>query len=382
MNLHRYLIGLLALAIACVVLRPLNSPAQEGGAGLHYDPTPSFDNGTLRSKSALGQLEEMTGQKVERPAPIQGMDTETEQPRPQPAPPPPRYGAKQAFTDALKNGMADEISSRIANAILNGGRDQQQQEAAARQAAVEEAERRAQEQARRIQNAQHYRADWDARQKESSQRLAGVFDTGGTAFFGQPNADAKAIAAILGDTGAGAGPAAEPGIVLPDTAVVQLLQQPTAIKIGGATPPPLSSTRSPALPRMKEENAENQESTPNLQREVAAAIARRFVDLHIEYAEKHVKEWAWDLLGEGTGVRVIKTSYETEETRRDLTERISGMYTDFIKEFGEYAQTAARTSASPRNDDAELAEAQGRKVGRSGQEMPERINEMALGRVE
>jgi hypothetical protein len=279
--------------------------------------------------------------------------------------------------------MADEISSRIANAILNGGRaQQQQQEAAARQAAAEEAERRAQEQARRIQNAQHYRADWDAREKESSQRLAGVFDTGGTAFFGQPNADAKAIAAILGDTGAGASPATEPEIVLPDTAVVRLLQQPAAIKLRGPAPPPLSTTPAPELPRGKEEYAGSQNSTPNLQREVAAAIARRFVDLHMEYAEKHAKEWAWDLLGEGTGVRVIKTSYETEETRRDLTERISGMYTDFIKEFGEYAQTAARTSASPRNDDAELAEAQGRKVGRSGQEMPERVNEMALGRVE
>jgi hypothetical protein len=279
--------------------------------------------------------------------------------------------------------MADEISSRIANAILNGGRaQQQQQEAAARQAAAEEAERRAQEQARRIQNAQHYRADWDAREKESSQRLAGVFDTGGTAFFGQPNADAKAIAGILGDTGAGASPAGEPEIVLPDTAVVRLLQQPAAIKLRGPAPPPLSTTPAPELPRGKEEYAGSQNSTPNEQTEVVNAIALKFVDLHIEYAEKHVKEWAWDLLGEGTGVRVIKTSYETEETRRDLTERISGMYTDFIKEFGEYAQTAARTSASPRNDDAELAEAQGRKVGRSGQEMPERVNEMALGRVE
>jgi hypothetical protein len=386
MNSHRYLVGLLALAITGAMLRPLNSPAQ-GGAGLHYEPPPSqFDNGTLRSKSALGQLEEMTGQKVQRPAPIRGMDTEVERRAPAPPPPPkPRYGANQAFSDALKNGMADEISSRIANAILNGGRAQQEQQAAqaaaARQAAAEEAARRAQEQAARFQNAQHYRADWDARQKETGQRLAGVFDTGGTAFFGQPNADAKAIAAILGDTRAGAGPAAEPESVLPDTAVVQLLQQPTAIKIRGAAPTPLSTTPSPALPRMKEENGAKQESTPNLRREVAAAIARRFVDLHIEYAEDQVKEWAWDLLGEGTAARVIRTGYETEETRRDLTERIGGMYTDFIKRFGEYAKTAARTSASPRSSDAELADTQEKEVMRSGQEMPEKFNEMALGQV-
>jgi hypothetical protein len=384
MNSHRYLIGFLTLAIACVVLRPLNSPAQ-GGAGLHYDPAPSFDTGGFQSKSALGQLEEMTGQKVERPAPMQDMDTQRAQPQPQPAPPPPRYGAKQAFTDALKNGMADEISSRIANAILGGGRAKQQQdaanEAAARQAAVEEAERRAQEQARRIQNAQHYRADWDARQKESGQRLAGVFDTGGTAFFGQPNADAKAIAGILGDTGAGASPAGEPEINLPDTAVVRLLQQPTGIKLRGPAPPPLSTTPPPAMPRGKEENAGSQNSTPNEQTEVLNAIARKFVDLHMEYAEDKVKEQAWELLGEGTSVRVVKGVYDWEENRVTLTEKIGGMYTDFITKVTDYCNSTAKVSGSPRNSGLALAEAQGEEVDKSGTQMPEQFNGMALGEV-
>jgi hypothetical protein len=281
--------------------------------------------------------------------------------------------------------MADEISSRIANAILNGGRAKQQQdaanEAAARQAAAEEAERRAQEQARRIQNAQHYRADWDARQKESGQRLAGVFDTGGTtfsAFFGLPNADAKAIAAILGDTGAGASPAREPEIVLPDTAVVRLLQQPTGINLRGPAPPPLSTTPAPELPRGKEENAA---ATPNELKDGVKARALGFVDAKVEQAEDDVKEWVWGLFGDGTVGRTVKEVRHFDEHRKSLTEKIAGIYTDFIDGITNYCNGAVGVVGSLGNNGLEETEEKGKEVGKRALQIPGKLIKIAFGEV-
>ena len=391
MNSHHDISGWLAITVTvgCLLL-PVNSPGQDyqGGAGLQSGGGSQFNNGTLRSKSALGQLEEITGQKVQRSAPTRGMDTETERtPRPQPAPQPkPQYGVHQAFTDALKNGLADEISSRIADGILHGGDAEKQRAAqAATQAAAYQAQQEAIRQGRII-TAQHYRADWDAREKESGQRLAGVFDTGGTAFFGQPNADAKAIAAILGDTGTEASPASDPEIVVPDTAIVQLLQKPTAIKLNSPAPPPLAraplSKVPPSTPRQEiEGNAVDQELTRKENVEVAKAIARKFLDLHMEYAEDKVKEHAWELLGEGTVVQVVKEVHDWEEHRVTLTEKIGGIYTDFITKFTHYCDSAARVSASPRSSGLAPAEAQGEEVAKNAAQMQDKFNETALGEV-
>lgn len=148
----------------------------------------SWDKG-LQSRSALGQLEEMTGAQVDR-----------SQSSYQSAAPKARstLSSKQSFNRAMNAAVADAVADVLLAAIFSDNsaakaKAQAQAEAeaqAAAQAAAAEAARVA-EAARqaRIKLANDLRSAWDAQDQAMAGNLSGAFDVAtGTAFFGQPNA--------------------------------------------------------------------------------------------------------------------------------------------------------------------------------------------------
>src|SRR5664280_412593 len=220
--------GLLVLAIVfAATLLPASALAQ---AGLTGDATGSsadqFDKG-FQSKSALGQLEELTGTTVDRSSSQSSNQSTVTRVAPQPRPVQPHYDPNQQIAGAA---AATIIGALFANVFSdNSAQEQAAAEAAAAQAAAEaEAFRVQQEAARkaRIQMAQHYRADWDSREAEIGDRLGGAFDvTTGTALFGRPaNPDADTVAAILSQDigGAEQTPGEIPDVYSSDPSVVDL----------------------------------------------------------------------------------------------------------------------------------------------------------------
>lgn len=155
-----------------------------------------FDTG-FKSKSALGQLEELSGGKVDRSAP-------TAAPRAVPRPLKPRLSTNQQIgvmatgmllEAVLGNVFADNSAAQRAEA------ERQAAEAAASAAAQAEAQRLAEEAHRQmlVATAQSYRQDWDARDQALSDQLNGVFGpSAGTRFFGEPGNSAEDVAAVLG----------------------------------------------------------------------------------------------------------------------------------------------------------------------------------------
>ena len=183
----------------------------------------NFDNGKLKSQSALGQLEEISGGKVDRSSSSSSNRKTNTRPVQQPQPAKPRYDANQVFKQELTGALAGALVGALFNNLLNDNSAQQraQAEAAAAQRKADaeaqaEAFRVQEELARlaRIQKAQHYRADWDAREGDITDRLGGAFDfhPAATSFFGtNPNPGADVIAALIGQpTGSTNADAAEP----------------------------------------------------------------------------------------------------------------------------------------------------------------------------
>lgn len=182
-----------------------------------------FNQG-FQSKSALGQLEELTGATVDQSSP------QSNPPAPVAPPAKPRFDPNQAF----RTQLAGAVVGMLLDSIFSDDSAQQQAaaeaaaaQAAARAAAEAEAFRVQQEQARkaRILLAQHYRAEWDSRESEISDQLGGAFDVGpATGFFGEPaNPDADTVAR-LSQVGGGASPdqGAAPDDSDWDTSVVDL----------------------------------------------------------------------------------------------------------------------------------------------------------------
>jgi hypothetical protein len=188
-----------------------------------------FDNGTLKSQSALGQLEEMTGATVDRSSTNQNTVTRV---APRPKPVQPRYDPNLMIKQQVTGALADALVNAIFSDDSAEREAQAQAEAQARAEAEAQAEalRVQQELARqaRIRQAQHYRAEWDSRETEITNQLGGAFDVGastGTAFFGRPaNPDANTVAAILGqDVGAAEpAPGEVPDVSDSDPSVVDL----------------------------------------------------------------------------------------------------------------------------------------------------------------
>jgi hypothetical protein len=252
---HIHTTGRLVLAIVLAgALLPASALAQAGITGDAMGP--KFDGTkSLQSKSALGQLEELTGSTVDRSSSQSSYRSTVTRVAPQPGLAQPRYDPNQQIAGALAGAMVGMLFDSIFSD--NSAQEQAAAQAAAAQAAAEaEAFRLQQEAARvaRVRMAQHYRAEWDAREAEIGNRLGGAFDvTTGTALFGRPaNPDADTVAAILGQDigGAEQAPGEIPDVYGSDPSVVDLrgsslvvplLRQPTPAVTHGR-----GATRAPA----------------------------------------------------------------------------------------------------------------------------------------
>jgi hypothetical protein len=249
----------LTIALA-VTLLPAAARAQ---AGLSGDPfggqeaerSSQFDK-TFQSKSALGQLEQLTGGHVDRPSSQRNTVSRV---APQARSVTPRFDANQAFKQEMTGALAGALVGALFADLLsdNSAQERAAAEAAAAQRAAQaaaeaEAFRVQQELARqaRIRQAQRYRAEWDARETEVTDRLGGAFDvTPATSFFGRPaNPDADVVAKILSqDIGSatqasGGVPdafASDPSVVdlRGSSLVVQPLRPPTGVAINGRNSP-------------------------------------------------------------------------------------------------------------------------------------------------
>ena len=209
----------------------------------------TFDNGKLKSTSALGQLEEMTGSTVDRSSSQYSNRNTVTRVAPQPAPAKPRYDPNQAF----KQELASQLIGGLLAGLLSDDSAQRKAEAeaaaaraAAEAAAQAEAYRVQQELARqaRIRQAQHYRAEWDSREGEITNRLGGAFEVHtSTAFFGRPaNPDADIIAALIGNTNTSGteppitvNPSPEPGVAAASSPTDTPESEPSVVDLRGSS---------------------------------------------------------------------------------------------------------------------------------------------------
>jgi hypothetical protein len=221
---------------------PSLANAQVGITGSALGPTPTelaarasgFDRG-LQSKSALGQLQEMAGQRIDTSSSRSPSPRTPVQRTPKPVRVPTLSTNQQmqvALTGALLEGLLsglfqDDSAQRQAEAAAaaaEAARIKAEQDAATAEAI--RAHQRA-VQIARAEEAEANRVDWEARERESSAQMAGVFDVASTgdthtAFFGQPaGPDKDVLAAILGPIGGGEpaapveAPVEEPVVVPP-----------------------------------------------------------------------------------------------------------------------------------------------------------------------
>lgn len=218
---------------------PALASAQTGITGSALGPTPTelaarnsgFDRG-LQSKSALGQLQELAGQRVD----TSSSRSTTVQRAPKVRVPTlsPNRQMQVALTgmllESVLSGLFQDDSAQrqaeAAAAAAEAARIKAEQDAATAEAM--RAHQRAVEIAR-AQQAQQYRADWDDREREASAQMEGVFgvastgDTHGNFFGDSPGPDKDVLAAILGPA-VGDGTAATgeaPAVELPESTLGQ-----------------------------------------------------------------------------------------------------------------------------------------------------------------
>jgi hypothetical protein len=280
MTTRNHTTGPLVLTIAlAITLLPAAALAQ---AGLSGDPfsgqeaerlglgnASKWDNGSLRGTSALGQLEQISGGKVNRPSSQRTVIPRAAQ---QARSVTPRFDSNQMFRQELAGAVVGALFASIFQD--NSAQERAAAEAAAAQRAAQAAQAAAEAEAFRVQQelarqarfrqAQRYRAEWDARETEVADRLGGAFDvTPATSFFGRPaNPDADVIAKILSQDVAGGAPPASGGVPDPfasdpsvvdlrgSSLVVQPFQPPTGVAINGRNPmvPPLPTRASVTPP--------------------------------------------------------------------------------------------------------------------------------------
>lgn len=342
----------LTIALA-VTLLPAAARAQ---AGLSGDPfggqeaerSSQFDK-TFQSKSALSQLEQLTGGHVDRPSSQRNTVSRVV---PQARSVTPRFDANQAFRQEMTGALAGALVGALFADLLsdNSAQERAAAEAAAAQRAAQaaaeaEAFRVQQELARqaRIRQAQRYRAEWDARETEVTDRLGGAFDvTPATSFFGRPaNPDADVVAKILSqDIGSatqasGGVPdafASDPSVVdlRGSSLVVQPFDQPTlTLKHGHVPAITRSTTRAPVMSRLVDDGSEV-ESAPD-SRNIRAWWTRwhpyvngKVTDLELAYVYMGIKEMG------GDSVQALASLPERAKNALDLKKNLSEHITEYL----------------------------------------------------
>lgn len=199
---HRSLLGisLLAFVILVPVARVraqagLSGNALEGQSEEMRYKNSSWDKG-LKSKSALGQLEELSGGKVDRSS------TPSSQYRT--SAPKKTLSSRQQFNNMMRQELATTlVEALLTNILFDDSAARAKAQAAAAAKAAEEARIEAERQAKearlaREEFARNLRAAWDMQDEATAANLAGAFDVGtGTAFFGSGSkATAEGLKAI------------------------------------------------------------------------------------------------------------------------------------------------------------------------------------------
>lgn len=380
--------GSLVFTIAfAVTLLPAAALAQ---AGLSGDPfsgqeaerlgrSSQFDKG-FQSKSALGQLEELTGTKVNRPS---SQRTVVPRAAAQARSVTPRFDANQMFRQELAGAV---VGALFANIFAdNSAQERAAAEAAAAQRAAQaaaeaEAFRVQQELARqaRIRQAQRYRAEWDARETEVTDRLGGAFDVApATSFFGRPaNPDADVIAKILSqDVGGGAPPASggvpdafasDPSVVdlRGSSLVVQPFQPPTGVAVNGGNPtmPPLP-TRASVTSRWTDDWPEAEvpplpKVPPSQLKGLLAFFGPELRDYYQGLAMDTAKETIWGRLEHIPGAQYAQAIVGFEGNRTEMTEEMNEAYNPLLRLGLGGAMNAANSLGSLNSSGDGLAEAQ------------------------
>ena len=379
------------LAFASAFL-PTQAVAQAGLSGnalggqaeeLGWKTTNSqFDSG-FNSKSALGQLEELTGSKVERSSPA-------------PAPVQPA-AHKISRSVQMRNDFNQEIAGMLAEALIgslfadNSAAEQAEAEAAAALAAAQaaaeaEAFRVQQELAKkaRIRMAQHYRAEWDDRDAEVGSRLGGAFDvSGGTAFFGRPaNPDADTVAAILGqDVGGGPpGPSDRSAASDPDSSVVDLrgssmiVQPRSQVTTAGVGPTKASHPVRPPSPSgpawVYDLSGPDESSSPGHTPSSLQGL--------VAYFGPWLGRWYWETLAQGTatatawgivknvpGQKYYKALYDAHEKRVSLGEAMNEVVNDILEPTFSGITSGARVLGRGDTGGGEFAESYNDSIGHS-----------------
>ncbi len=172
---------LIKMAMVIILILGLSTP------GLSWEPS-KFDSGNQGS-SALGQLEDVAGQQVDRSSPgVSTIDTYKKKiTLPQKTVARPKVNHSAAM-NAMVTGV---VVGSLLQAVFSDDSQQRAYEEAARAMAEAEQKRIAEEQRRqRLDSAGKLRSFWDGRDEEMSKSLDDVFSVPGqgqgTAFFGMP----------------------------------------------------------------------------------------------------------------------------------------------------------------------------------------------------
>ncbi len=176
--------------ILCALLAALSPSVGWSQAGLFWDNSEKirstgssgWDSGN-RGTSALGQLESLTGQKVDTSRGATGYQTQPARPKVVKRP---TLSMKQQVGLMLFESLLEQVLSDS----LSGNNQAASAAALEQQRLAAELKRQEDLRKARILHAK-WRAEWDARDEASTEQLAGVFQpvppaSAGTAFFGIP----------------------------------------------------------------------------------------------------------------------------------------------------------------------------------------------------
>lgn len=416
MNGHRTFLVLVISSVFAAGLfgqAGLSGDAFSGQTAEREGRDSKFDNGKMKSQSAIGQLEEMTGTQIERPS-NQSSYTQTRS-APKPRPAAPRYNPELELKKQVAGALVDALFSSFLND--NAAQEQAQAEAAARAQAEEEQRRIQQEQARqaRIQRAAHYRAEWDARDSEITDRLSGAFDFHpGTSFFGEPaNPDADVVAALIGQPVADGATDLRPPLDIPEPgdAIAEPVEtdpyadDPSVVDLRGSSGivQPLRQTtgaRSAKTParstpsRWSSNNWPDTESPLKKEKDPSelAALAGYFGPwLGKWYKEKVVEDTAsaalWGVaqrksqyFGDNMIVEYGKALFSFNSERNEMTKEVGDLYGEQTDDTFGKASSIARSLANPYST-GEDADSYFEELNHSGKKMTAKIYELVFDRT-